>query len=135
MSRKRVTVLVGVVVLGAAALVTIGTLNFGRNDPEPPAMSDLSAAATDDPYLDAMQADLRRLMQGQGSCEPESPTPCWPRGYRTSDGITVSITGRSDRGWSAQATHRGTTLVCGLAVGDEPNPVDSTAQAGEVVCN
>ncbi len=87
-------------------------------------------------YIAAMKSDLRNLVTAQESYFADNVTYAAATGnlsYNSSAGVTVSMASQSGTGWSATATHNGTSKTCGIYVGSATAPVTGASE-GEPKC-
>ena len=70
-------------------------------------------------YIASMKADLRNLVTAEETYYSDNITYTNSLGthYQTSAGVTVTIGSPSGSGWSATATHNGTTKTCEIFYG------------------
>ncbi len=70
-------------------------------------------------YIAAMKADLRNLVTAEEAYYGDNTTYTNSLGtyYMVSAGVTVTIASPSGAGWSATATHNGTTKTCQIYSG------------------
>lgn len=83
-----------------------------------------------------MKADLRNLYTAQEAYYYDHEiytTGMTDLTYNTSPGVTVTIVSASASGWSAKATHPGSTLTCALFSGGAPPLAPATVE-GLIVC-
>ena len=88
-------------------------------------------------YLVTMKSDLRNLVTAQEGYAAAGAgyTPSASLlSYTTSAGVSVTILGADSSGWSATATHHGTSKTCGISMGTATAPI-AGAKAGEALCN
>lgn len=90
-------------------------------------------------YIASMKSDLRNLVTAEEAYFADNllyaDLGTLGTAYTPSTGVTVAITTNAGLGWSASATHTGTTQSCGIAVGTGvTNPVVSSAAEGEPAC-
>ena len=88
-------------------------------------------------YIAAMKSDLRNLVTAEESYFADNTTYTTDLGtaFSESAGVTVTITAATGLGWAATAAHNGTAQTCGIATGNQTNPVDATAAEGEPACS
>jgi len=87
----------------------------------------------------SMRGDLHNLLAAQEGYFSNAqtyyngplPDPALP--YSTSAGVTVTLSGVSNAGWGATATHFGTSRSCAIFVGAAPAPAPATAE-GQIAC-
>ena len=89
-------------------------------------------------YVAAMKSDLRNLVSAQEAYYADNVAYTADQArlnFTPSAGVTVTITlvAGPPAGWSATATHSGTTRRCAVAI-NTTNPVDATAADGEPAC-
>jgi type II secretion system protein G len=83
-------------------------------------------------YIASMKTDLRNLVNAQEAYFADNTTYASATGslqYGVSAGVTVTITSATGTGWTADASHNGTTVTCTIAVGGL-----ATANEGEPQC-
>ena len=70
-------------------------------------------------YIAAMKSDLRNLVTAEEAYFADNVTYTSNLGttFSSSAGVTVAIASPSGTGWSASATHNGTTKTCSIYVG------------------
>lgn len=87
-------------------------------------------------YIVAMKTDLRNLVTAQEGYLADFQTYTTDLGIRfqESQGITVSLSGVSASGWSAKATHVGTSQNCTIFYGSGATPVPPAVNEGEPAC-
>jgi len=71
-------------------------------------------------YIAAMKSDLRNLVTAEESYFADNTTystSLTTAQYQPSAGVTVAIGVATGTGWSATATHNGTTKTCAIFVG------------------
>ncbi len=70
-------------------------------------------------YVAAMKADLRNLVTAEEAYYGDNTTYTNSLGtyYMVSAGVTVTIASPSGAGWSASASHNGTTRTCQIYYG------------------
>ena len=85
-------------------------------------------------YIASMKSDLRNLVTAEESYFADNVTYTNALGtaYNSSAGVTVSIASPSGTGWSASASHNGTTKTCQIYVGAA---VIAGQNEGEPKCN
>ena len=85
-------------------------------------------------YVASMKSDLRNLVTAQEAYFSDNTTYASSTGsltaYNSSTGVTVTITSASGTGWSATASHNGTTKTCSLWIGT----VTGSGNEGEPTC-
>ena len=85
-------------------------------------------------YLASMKSDLRNLITAQeayfsdNNSSYASSTGAMGTAYKSSSGVTVTLGGVSNTGWSATATHASTAKTCTIALGG------TATNEGEPVC-
>ena len=86
-------------------------------------------------YVAAMKSDLRNMVTAQEAYFSDygnfySPnTTNFGTNYKTSTGVTISsMAATAGTGWSAQATHTGTSKSCVISVGS------TSTSEGEPIC-
>ena len=87
----------------------------------------------------SMRGDLHNLLAAQEGYFSNAqtyyngplPDPALP--YSTSAGVTVTLSGVTNAGWGATATHYATTRSCAIFVGSAPPPAPATAE-GQIAC-
>jgi type IV pilus assembly protein PilA len=88
-------------------------------------------------YVAAMKSDLKNLASQQEIYYSDGnysyTTSATALGFATSEGVTVSIGVANSTGWSATATHGGTSQACGIYYGDAA-AVANADEAGQVGC-
>jgi len=71
-------------------------------------------------YIATMTSDLKNLATAQGSYFSDNQTyttTLTSTQFRSSAGVTVSITGATTTSWSATAAHSASTRTCGISYG------------------
>jgi prepilin-type N-terminal cleavage/methylation domain-containing protein len=87
-------------------------------------------------HLAAMKSDLRNLVTAQETYQATSGSYASTIGalpVSASAGVTITIASADAAGWSATATHAGTSRTCGIYIGSASPPV-AGAQPGEAAC-
>jgi prepilin-type N-terminal cleavage/methylation domain-containing protein len=89
-------------------------------------------------YIAAMKSDLRNLVSAEEAYyadKVEYTDNLEALNFSPSAGVTVRVTlvEGPPAGWSATATHNGTTKQCAIAI-NTANPFDGRAADGEPVC-
>src|SRR5512132_512483 len=77
-------------------------------------------------YIAAMKSDLRNLVTAQESYFADNVTYATTTSnlsYNSSAGVTVTVSGATGTGWSATASHNGTSKTCGIYVGASTAPI------------
>jgi prepilin-type N-terminal cleavage/methylation domain-containing protein len=86
----------------------------------------------------AMKSDLRNLATAQESYFYVNVTYAGSLAslptFRASTGVSVAINQATIRGWSATASHTGSTRQCFLFVGNA-SPVGTATTEGQIACN
>ncbi len=87
-------------------------------------------------YVASMQVDLHHLANFQEVHAADNLRYSTDANalITVSPGVSVVIHSASRSGWAATAMHSGTSISCGIAVGDGANPVDAAAAIGRTVC-
>ena len=86
-------------------------------------------------YVAAMKSDLRNLVTAQeayfsdNNSSYASSTGAMGTNYKSSSGVTVTISGVTNTGWSASSTHNSTAKTCAISVGG------TATNEGEPVCS
>lgn len=84
----------------------------------------------------SMRSDLRNLITAEEAYHATAgtyTTSLTAMQVTPSAGVTISIVSADSAGWSATASHNGTTKTCGIFLGTATPPV-SGAKSGETVC-
>ncbi len=70
-------------------------------------------------YIASMKSDLRNLVTAEEAYFADNVTYTSALGtsYNSSAGVTVTINSPTGTGWSATATHNGTSKTCSIYVG------------------
>ncbi|HVT38334.1 MAG TPA: prepilin-type N-terminal cleavage/methylation domain-containing protein [Gemmatimonadaceae bacterium] len=85
-------------------------------------------------YIASMKADLRNLITAQeayfsdNNAAYAASTGAMGTNYRASAGVTVVISGVTNTGWAASATHPSTAKTCQITLGG------GSTQEGTPVC-
>ena len=85
-------------------------------------------------YLASMKSDLRNLITAQEAYFSDNnstyaqSTGNLGTAYKSSSGVTVTLGGVTNTGWSATATHASTAKTCQIALGG------TATNEGEPVC-
>ena len=85
-------------------------------------------------YIASMKSDLRNLITAQEAYFSDNnstyaaSTGALSTSYRASSGVTVTLSGVTNTGWSATAGHTSTAKTCKMAVGG------TATNEGEPVC-
>jgi prepilin-type N-terminal cleavage/methylation domain-containing protein len=88
-------------------------------------------------YLASMKADLHNLVTAEESYLGDNmtyATATTQLQYRSSAGITVTISTATASGWSATAMHNGTTVTCAIFYGSGATPLAPATQEGQPAC-
>ena len=94
------------------------------------------SSARDKAYLSAMQSDLRSLAAMQETYHSDNQTyaaTTTALEFSTSEGVTIGAITSSGTGWSATATHSGSTATCAYFFGDAA-AVSPATITGTVTC-
>ncbi len=83
-----------------------------------------------------MKSDLRNLVTAEESYFGESITytDALGTGFVSSPGVTVTFGGVTGTGWSATASHTGTTKTCSVYMGAGPSLPIAGQNEGEARC-
>lgn len=99
------------------------------------------SATREKAYISSMKADLRNLQSAQELFYSDPANAYTYAGaigdlddFAESSGVTVTIESNDAEGWSASATHSGTTETCDVYVGEAASPGISTVP-GVVTCS
>ena len=87
-------------------------------------------------YIASMKSDLRNLVTAEESYFADNVTYATTTAnlsYNSSAGVTVTVSGATGTGWSATASHNGTTKTCGIFVGAATAPITGQNE-GEPKC-
>jgi type IV pilus assembly protein PilA len=85
-------------------------------------------------YVASMKSDLRNLVTAQeayfsdNNSSYASSYAAISANYKPSSGVTVAISGVTNTGWSASATHQSTAKTCAISVGG------TATNEGEPIC-
>ena len=88
-------------------------------------------------YLATMKSDLRNLLAAQENYFADNityTTATANLNIQISTGVTLSITNASAQGWTATASHNGTTRTCGVWYGNGMTAPVAGAIEGEPKC-
>jgi len=90
-------------------------------------------------YVSAMKSDLKNLATQQeiyysDNANYQYTTSATALSFTPSEGVTVAIGAASATGWSASATHAGTTQTCAVFYGDA-SAVSPATNVGVVTCS
>jgi prepilin-type N-terminal cleavage/methylation domain-containing protein len=99
------------------------------------------SATREKAYISSMKADLRNLQSAQ-ELYYSDPANAYEYAaaigdlddFAESSGVEVTIEENSTEGWSASATHSGTTETCDVYVG-EAAPTTNATSPGVVTCS
>jgi len=87
-------------------------------------------------YIAAMKSDLRNLVTAEEGYHADWVTYTTSTAnllWDQSAGVTVTIGGATGAGWSATASHNGSTKTCGIYYGTASSPI-AGANEGEPKC-
>ena len=85
-------------------------------------------------YIASMKSDLRNLVTAQEAYFSDnnstyaSSTTAMGTNYKSSSGVTVTITSNTATGWTAKATHASTVKTCAISLGG------GATNEGEPIC-
>ena len=85
-------------------------------------------------YIASMKSDLRNLITAQEAYFSDNnstyagSTGALSMTYKASSGVTVTLSGVTNTGWGASASHTSTAKTCAIAVGG------TATNEGEPVC-
>ena len=93
-------------------------------------------------YVAAMKSDLRNLVTAQEAYFADNANLYAASDaeiaatYTLSSGVDwVSLDSDAGKGWAAEVNHNATDYTCGIAVGNQVNPLgDTTTPEGEPIC-
>ncbi|MDT8342402.1 MAG: prepilin-type N-terminal cleavage/methylation domain-containing protein [Longimicrobiales bacterium] len=94
------------------------------------------SATREKAFVSAMKSDLKNLASQQEiyySDVYNYTTVLADLGFAESEGVTVLVGAANATGWSATATHEGTTQTCAVFYGDAAAVAPATV-AGAIVC-
>ncbi len=94
------------------------------------------SATREKAYVSAMKSDLKNLASQQEISYSDTytyTTNATTLGFASSEGVTVTIGAANGTGWSATASHSGTTETCAVFYGDA-TAVSPATIAGAVTC-
>ena len=88
-------------------------------------------------YIASMKTDLRNLVGSQEGYLSDNQT--YSASYAAlvanqSAGVTLTVTGGSPSGWSATASHNGTTVTCAIYYGPGATPTTPATLEGVPDC-
>ncbi len=84
-------------------------------------------------YVASMKSDLRNMVTAQEAYFADNSTYTTALStaeFSASQGVTVTIGNASGTGWSATASHNGTTTTCAIYLGDQA----TTNAEGAPIC-
>lgn len=87
-------------------------------------------------YITSMKADLRNLVTAEEGYLADFLTYTSDLGtrYQSSSGVTINISNVVANGWSASATHVGTSQTCTIFYGSGATPIPPATNEGEPAC-
>jgi len=94
------------------------------------------SATREKAYISAMKSDLKNLATQEEIYYSDNfaySTVLADLGFAESDGVTVAVGAATGTGWSATASHTGTTTTCAIFYGDATAVAPATV-AGALVC-
>lgn len=98
------------------------------------------ANARDRTYVGVMKVDLRNFATAEESyfydfsTYTSDPALVYARGFETSKDVSLVVNEATSSGWSATASHGGTTAQCAMFMGSAA-PVGPATEEGVVACS